>query len=198
MKSLFIKAFEFILATLEDQEILAFSFKALLSCRLDRHGPAYTLGLEWCRGQLYNGLKIQIDLSLAVKINCNSSTMAVDFESGAGKVVKSLLHASPAYYFAISGYTQYNVPPSNLFKEREEKQKLRKKDSAGLSVSLDRQSDCLLRISQSCLEQSLFRDHFGPDGGPSVCLRVLNAIKFVGTALCVLYKVPLMFQNSPF
>ena len=67
MKSLFIKAFEFILATLEDQEILAFSFKALLSCRLDRHGPAYTLGLEWCRGQLYNGLKIQIDLSLAVR-----------------------------------------------------------------------------------------------------------------------------------
>ena len=177
VKSLFIKAFEFILAALEDQEILAFGFKALLSSRLDRHGPAYTLGLEWCRGQLYNGLKIQIDLSLAVKINCNSSTMAVDFESGAGKVVKSLLHASAAYYFAISGYTQYNVPPSNLFKELEEKQKLRKKDSAGLSVSLDRQSDCLLRISQSCLEQSLFRDHFGPNGGPSVCLRVLKVLR---------------------
>jgi len=44
-------------------------------------------------------------------------------------------------------------------------------------VSLDRQSDCLLRISQSCLEQTLFRDHFGPDGGQSVCLRVLKVLR---------------------
>ena len=27
---------------------------------------------------------------------------------------------------------------------------------------------------------------------------LLNAIKFVGTLLCVLCKVPFMFQNSPF
>ena len=102
--------------------------------------------------------------------------MAVDFESETGKVVKSLLHASPAYYFAVSGYTQYDVPPSNLLKELEENQKHRKKDSS-LSVSLGSQSDCLLRISQSCLEQSLFRDHFGPDGGPSVCLQVLKVLR---------------------
>ena len=123
-----------------------------------RNGPAYTLELEWQGGQLYKGLKIQIDLSLAVKINSHSSTMAVDFESGAGKVVKSLLDTSPAYFLAVSGYTEseYDVPTSNLFKELEETKKLRKKDS-DLSVSLDSQSDCLLHISQSCLEQSLFR-----------------------------------------
>ena len=44
-------------------------------------------------------------------------------------------------------------------------------------MSLESQSDCLLRISQSCLEQSLFRDHFGPDGGPSVCLRMLKVLR---------------------
>ena len=38
-------------------------------------------------------------------------------------------------------------------------------------------NDCCLRCSQSCLEQSLFRDHFGPDGGPSVCLRVLKVLR---------------------
>ena len=153
------------------------SFNSLLR-HISENGPAYTLELEWQGGQLYKGLKIQIDLSLAVKINSHSSTMAVDFESGAGKVVKSLLDTSPAYYFAVSGYTEseYDVPTSNLFKELEETKKLRKKDS-DLSVSLDSQSDCLLRISQSCLEQSLFRDHFGPDGGPSVCLRVLKVLR---------------------
>ena len=135
---------------------------------VSKHGPAYTLELEWSRGQLYKGLKIKIDLSLAVKINSHSSTMAVDFESGAGKVVKSLLDASPAYYFAVSGYTYlYTVPLSKLFKELEETQKPR----------ITNQSDCLLRCSQSCLEQSLFRDHFGPDGGPSVCLRVLKVLR---------------------
>ena len=211
---------------------------------LNRHGPAYTLELEWCKGQLYKGLKIKIDLSLAVKINSRSSTMKVDFESVAGEVVKSL---SLPYYFAVSGYTEYDVPPSsNLFKEFEDKQSrfddfdslLRSKsllehvqlmfrDNCSLddepivpvcgnevlrgmtgsgdtdyntpssnlfneskeskesqkrtnrdrSVSLQSQSDCLLRISQSCLEQSLFRDHFGPDGGPSVCLRVLKVLR---------------------
>jgi len=52
--------------------------------------------------------------------------MAVDFESGAGKVVKSLLDASPAYYFAVSGCTYlHNVPLSKLFKELKETQKYR-------------------------------------------------------------------------
>ena len=166
VKSLFIDTLNSILA----QEFAAFGFKASKSSpsRLNRHGPAYTLELEWRRGQLYKELKIKIDLSIAVKINSHSSTMAVDFESGAGKVVKSLLDASPAYYFAVSGYSYlYTVPLSKLFKELEETQKPR----------ITNQSDCLLRCSQSCLEQSLFRDHFGPDGGPSVCLRVLKVLR---------------------
>ena len=166
VKSLFIDTLYSIFA----QEFVAFGFKASEACssRLNRHGPAYTLELEWDGGQLYKGLRIQIDLSIAVKINSHSSTMAVDFESGAGKVVKSLLDASPAYYFAVSGYTYlHTVPLSNLFKELEETQKHR----------IISQSDCLLRCSQSCLEQSLFRDHFGPDGGPSVCLRVLKVLR---------------------
>ena len=211
---------------------------------LNRHGPAYTLELEWCKGQLYKGLKIKIDLSLAVKINSRSSTMKVDFESVAGEVVKSL---SLPYYFAVSGYTEYDVPPSsnlfkefedeqsrfddfdsllrsksllehvqlmfrdncspddepivpvcgnevlrgmtgsgdtdyntpssNLFNESKESKESQKRTNRDRSVSLQSQSDCLLRISQSCLEQSLFRDHFGPDGGPSVCLRVLKVLR---------------------
>ena len=166
VKSLFIDTLNSILA----QKFVAFGFKASEACssRLNRHGPAYTLELEWDGGQLYKGLIIRIDLSIAVKINSHSSTMAVDFESGAGKVVKSLLDASPAYYFAVSGYSyRYTFQLSKLFKELEETQKHRITD----------QSDCLLRCSQSCLEQSLFRDHFGPDGGPSVCLRVLKVLR---------------------
>ena len=251
MKTLFIDTFNNIFGQLglqqAQEKVTTLGLKALPRA-LNRHGPAYTLELEWCKGQLYKGLKIKIDLSLAVKINSHSSTMKVDFESGAGKVVKSLLHTLP-YYFAVSGYTEYDVPPSsNLFKEFEDKQSrfddfdslLRSKsllehvqlhvmfrDNCSLddepivpvcgnevlrgmtgsgdtdyntpssnlfneskeskesqkrtnrdrSVSLQSQSDCLLRISQSCLEQSLFRDHFGPDGGPSVCLRVLKVLR---------------------
>ena len=167
VKSVF---FDTLVSILLAQEFVAFGFKASEASPsgLDRHGPAYTLQLEWDGGQLYKGLIIKIDLSLAVKINSHSSTMAVDFESGAGKVVKSLLDASPAYYFAVSGYTYlYTLPLSKLFKELEETQEHR----------ITSQSDCLLRCSQSCLEQSLFRDHFGPNGGPSVCLRVLKVLR---------------------
>ena len=167
VKSVF---FDTLVSILLAQEFVAFGFKASEASPsgLDRHGPAYTLQLEWDGGQLYKGLIIKIDLSLAVKINSRSSTMAVDFESGAGKVVKSLLDASPAYYFAVSGYTYlYTLPLSKLFKELEETQEHR----------ITSQSDCLLRCSQSCLEQSLFRDHFGPNGGPSVCLRVLKVLR---------------------
>ena len=247
MKTLFIDTFNNIFGQLglqqAQEKVTTLGLKALPRA-LNRHGPAYTLELEWCKGQLYKGLKIKIDLSLAVKINSRSSTMKVDFESVAGEVVKSL---SLPYYFAVSGYTEYDVPPSsNLFKEFEDKQSrfddfdslLRSKsllehvqlmfrDNCSLddepivpvcgnevlrgmtgsgdtdyntpssnlfneskeskesqkrtnrdrSVSLQSQSDCLLRISQSCLEQSLFRDHFGPDGGPSVCLRVLQVLR---------------------
>ena len=133
----------------------------VLSDTTRRHGPAYTLHLKWTGGKLYKGLNIAVDLVLAVKINSHSSTMKVDFESQAGRVVTSLLDTLP-YYFAVSGYKEYPVSSSsNLFSES--------------TISL-RESHCLLRCSQSCLEQSLFRDHFGPDGGPSICLRVLKVL----------------------
>ena len=145
---------------------------------LRRHGPAYTLYLKWTGGKKYKGLIIAVDLVLAVKINTHSSTMKVDFESQAGRVVSSLLGTLP-YYFAVSGYKEYPVSSSShLFKKFKEEHKER---VLGFPISEPkislRESHCLLRCSQSCLEQSLFRDHFGPDGGPSVCLRVLKVLR---------------------
>ena len=145
---------------------------------LQRHGPAYTLHLKWIGGKQYKGLIIAVDLVLAVKINTHSSTMKVDFESQAGSVVSSLLGTLP-YYFAVSGYKEYPVSSSSqLFKKFKEEHKER---VLGFPISEPkislRESHCLLRCSQSCLEQSLFRDHFGPDGGPSVCLRVLKVLR---------------------
>ena len=145
---------------------------------LQRHGPAYTLYLKWIGGKQYKGLIIAVDLVLAVKINTHSSTMKVDFESQAGSVVSSLLGTLP-YYFAVSGYKEYPVSSSShLFKKFKEEQKER---VVGFPISEPkislRESHCLLRCSQSCLEQSLFRDHFGPNGGPSVCLRVLKVLR---------------------
>ena len=145
---------------------------------LQRHGPAYTLYLKWIGGKQYKGLIVAVDLVLAVKINTHSSTVKVDFESQAGRVVSSLLGTLP-YYFAVSGYKEYPVSSSShLFKKFKEEQKER---VLGFPISEPkislRESHCLLRCSQSCLEQSLFRDHFGPDGGPSVCLRVLKVLR---------------------
>ena len=145
---------------------------------LQRHGPAYTLHLKWIGGKQYKGLIIAVDLVLAVKINTHSSTMKVDFESQAGRVVSSLLGTLP-YYFAVSGYKEYPVSSSShLFKKFKEEQKERVLEFpiSEPKISL-REPHCLLRCSQSCLEQSLFRDHFGPDGGPSVCLRVLKVLR---------------------
>ena len=150
----------------------------VLSDTTRRHGPAYTLHLKWTGGKLYKGLNIAVDLVLAVKINSHSSTMKVDFESQAGRVVKSLLDTLP-YYFAVSGYKEYPVSSSShLFKKFKEEQKERVLEFpiSEPKISL-REPHCLLRCSQSCLEQSLFRDHFGPDGGPSVCLRVLKVLR---------------------
>ena len=143
-----------------------------------RHKPAYTLYLKWIGGKQYKGLIIAVDLVLAVKINTHSSTMKVDFKSQAGSVVSALLGTLP-YYFAVSGYKEYPVSSSShLFKKFKEEHKER---VLGFPISEPkislRESHCLLRCSQSCLEQSLFRDHFGPDGGPSVCLRVLKVLR---------------------
>ena len=174
VKSPFVEAFSCFLAT----GFKAFGLK-ILSHMLNRHGPAYTLELEWNEGEIYKGLKIKIDLSLAVKINSHSSTMAVDFESGAGKIVKSLLHTMP-YYFAVSGYRMYRLSPSKFFKEHKPGVPEdfiimnEKRGKFPPLVITCRPNDCCLRCSQSCLEQSLFHDHFGPDGGQSVCLRVLK------------------------
>ena len=145
---------------------------------LRRHGPAYTLYLKWTGGKKYKGLIIAVDLVLAVKINTHSSTVKVDFKSQAGSVVSSLLDTLP-YYFAVSGYKEYPVSSSShLFKKFKEEQKERVLEFpiSEPTISL-REPHCLLRCSQSCLEQSLFRDHFGPDGGPSVCLRVLKVLR---------------------
>ncbi|CAH3019955.1 unnamed protein product, partial [Porites evermanni] len=145
---------------------------------LQRHGPAYTLYLKWIGGKQYKGLIIAVDLVLAVKINTHSSTVKVDFKSQAGSVVSSLLGTLP-YYFAVSGYKEYPVSSSShLFKKFKEEQKERVLEFpiSEPKISL-REPHCLLRCSQSCLEQSLFRDHFGPDGGPSVCLRVLKVLR---------------------
>ena len=158
----------------------------VLSDTTRRHGPAYTLHLKWTGGKLYKGLNIAVDLVLAVKINSHSSTMEVDFESQAGRVVTSLLDTLP-YYFAVSGYKEYPVSSSsNLFSES--------------TISL-RESHCLLRCSQSCLEQSLFRDHFGPDGGPSICLRVLKVLldmtrTFDQCGFCISYQCSFNKEKS--
>ena len=169
---------------------LAMGFEAfdlqVLSETTRRHGPAYTLHLKWTGGKLYKGLNIAVDLVLAVKINSHSSTMEVDFESQAGSVVSSLLDTLP-YYFAVSGYKEYPVSSSsNLFSES--------------TISL-RESHCLLRCSQSCLEQSLFRDHFGPDGGPSVSLRVLKVLldmtrTFDQCGFCISYQCSFNKEKS--
>ena len=158
----------------------------VLSDTTRRHGPAYTLHLKWTGGKLYKGLNIAVDLVLAVKINSHSSTMEVDFESQAGRVVTSLLDTLP-YYFAVSGYKEYPVSSSsNLFSES--------------TISL-RESHCLLRCSQSCLEQSLFRDHFGPGGGPSICLRVLKVLldmtrTFDQCGFCISYQCSFNKEKS--
>ena len=131
-----------------------------------RHGPAYSLKLKWQGGSRYMGMEISVDLSLAVKIHSHSS-MDIDFDSQAGKVVKSLLLP---YYFAVSAYRERTlvVPQTKLFEEHE--------NSNGHEVSVNDPSNCRLRVSQSCLEQSLFL-HFGPDSGPSICLRVLKVLR---------------------
>ena len=146
----------------------------VLRRELKRHGPAYSLELEWNGGKHYKGLKISVDLSIAVKINSRSTTMDVDFESPAGKVLKSLLDSLP-FYFAVSAYRNYVVPPSNLFNGFSEWQSNVNWESQN-QFSVRSPSDCRLRCSQSCLEQSLFR-HFGPDSGPSKCLRVLKVLR---------------------
>jgi len=68
-----------------------------------RHGPAYTLHLEWICGELYNGLRISVDLALAFKTNSKPSKVNLDFECPSGRVLKPLFDSLP-HFFAVSSY----------------------------------------------------------------------------------------------
>ena len=89
------------------------------------------------------------DLVLAVKTNCHSSAMKVGLESQEGSVVSSWLHSlNLPYYFALSGYKDYRISSSNLFKEFKEEQKQADLGflTSEVMISL-RELHCLLRCS---------------------------------------------------
>ncbi|XP_068740351.1 cyclic GMP-AMP synthase-like receptor [Montipora capricornis] len=131
---------------------------------LQKHGPAYTLLLEWNGGECYKGLKISVDLALAVKIN-SQPKVDMQFESPSGRVIKSLLGGLP-YFFAIGSYRNVlNEVQPDIFAETEQQ-------SPGV-----RPFDFCLRCSQSWLEQVLFCQHFGPGSGQSKCLRLLKVLR---------------------
>lgn len=129
-----------------------------------KHGPAYTLLLEWNGGECYKGLKISVDLALAVKIN-SQPKVDMQFESPSGRVIKSLLDGLP-YFFAVGSYRNVlNEVQPDFFAETEQQ-------SPGVRLF-----DFCLRCSQSWLEQVLFCQHFGPDSGQSKCLRLLKVLR---------------------
>ena len=143
----------------------------VLSSASKTNGPAYSLELEWSGGERYREpLKISVDLSLAVKIHSRSSTLhPFDVETPAGKVITTLLDSLP-YYYAVSAYNHgFPVTQSDLFNT------FKASASTGGNRSVE-QRHVSLRCSQSCLEQALFL-HFGPEGGPTVCLRVLKILR---------------------
>ena len=130
---------------------------------LARHGPAYTLQLEWNGGEEFNGLKISVDLALAVKINSRPNKIDLEFESASGRVLKSVFDSVP-YFFAVASYRDVltEVQP-NYFAE--------------YTSSGPQPVDFCLRCSQSCFEQLLFVHEFGPDSGQSKCLRLLKVLR---------------------
>ena len=132
---------------------------------LARHGPAYTLLLEWNGGEQYKGLRISVDLALAVKINSRPNMVDLEFESPTGRVIKSLFDCIPCY-FAVGSYRDVlaEVHPSYFA------------EYTNTSSSL-RPSNFCLRCSQSCFEQALFCQEFGPDSGQSKCLRLLKVLR---------------------
>ena len=135
---------------------------------LTKHGPACSLKLQWIGGERYSGLKIGVDLSLAVKINFSSSTMNLKHCTEIpADVMQKIISDSVPYFFAVSDYKGTNCPSSNLLKDH-------------LGDSHRDEYFFRLRCSQSCLEQALFQ-HFGPEGGPTVCLRVLKVLRDIST-----------------
>ena len=131
---------------------------------LAKHGPAYTLKLEWNGGEfeLYKGLRISVDLTLAVKLNSPANIdLQMESDSPSVRVLNSLLDTLP-YFYAVGSYRDVltEVHP-NYFKETEQSLRL---------------IDFCLRCSQSWLEQGLFQE-FGPDSGQSKCLRLLKVLR---------------------
>ena len=134
---------------------------------LSKHGPAYTLLLEWNGGEsdLYKGMKISVDLTLAVRINSNSTLCGLEFDSPSGRVLKSVLDSLP-YFLAVGSYRD------PLSEEHPDCFKKEKEQYPGL-----RPNNFVLRCSQSSFEQLLFAQEFGSDSGQSKCLRLLKVLR---------------------
>ena len=134
---------------------------------LSKHGPAYTLLLEWNGGEsdLYKGMKISVDLTLAVRINSKSTLRGLEFDSPSGRVLKSVLDSLP-YFLAVGSY-RYPLSEEHpdYFKKEEEQY-------PGL-----RPINFVLRCSQSSFERLLFVQELGSDSGQSKCLRLLKVLR---------------------
>ena len=134
---------------------------------LSKHGPAYTLLLEWNGGEsdLYKGMKISVDLTLAVRINSKSTLRDLEFDSPSGRVLKSVLDSLP-YFLAVGSYRDpLSEEHPDYFKKKEEQY-------PGL-----RPINFVLRCSQSSFEHLLFVQEFGSDSGQSKCLRLLKVLR---------------------
>ena len=133
---------------------------------LSKHGPAYTLLLEWNGGEsdLYKGMKISVDLTLAVRINSKSTLRGLEFDSPSGRVLKSVLDSLP-YFLAVGSYRDLlSEEHPDCFKKEEQYPGLRP-------------INFVLRCSQSSVEQLLFAQEFGSDSGQSKCLRLLKVLR---------------------
>ena len=134
---------------------------------LSKHGPAYTLLLEWNGGEsdLYKEMKISVDLTLAVRINSKSTLRGLEFDSPSGRVLKSVLDSLP-YFLAVGSYKDpLSEEHPDYFKKEEEQY-------PGL-----RPINFVLRCSQSSFEQLLFVQEFGSNSGQSKCLRLLKVLR---------------------
>ena len=132
-----------------------------------KHGPAYALLLEWNGGEsdLYKGMKISVDLTLAVRINSKSTLRGLEFDSPSGRVLKSVLDSLP-YFLAVGSYRDpLSEEHPDYFKQEEEQH-------PGL-----RPINFVLRCSQSSSEHLLFVQEFGSDSGQSKCLRLLKVLR---------------------
>ena len=134
---------------------------------LSKHGPAYTLLLEWNGGEsdVYKGMEISVDLTLAVRINSRSCKVDLEFDSPSGRVLKSALDSLP-YFLAVGSYRDpLSAEHPDFFKKEEEQY-------PGL-----RPINFVLLCSQSSFEQLLFVQEFGSDSGQSKCLRLLKVLR---------------------